>query len=54
MAGAKPRRHDQARGWCSFCSKNYQEVGPVAEGADQVYICLACVHASIELFATHR
>ncbi len=30
-------------GWCSFCRKNYRQVGPLAEGPDQVYICYACV-----------
>jgi ATP-dependent Clp protease ATP-binding subunit ClpX len=29
--------------WCSFCRKNYREVGPLAEGPDRVYICNACV-----------
>ena len=28
--------------WCSFCRKNYREVGPLAEGPDRVYICVAC------------
>jgi ATP-dependent Clp protease ATP-binding subunit ClpX len=29
-------------GWCSFCRKHYKEVGPLAEGPDQVFICLHC------------
>ncbi len=29
-------------GWCSFCRKNYKDVGPLAEGPDQVFICLQC------------
>jgi ATP-dependent Clp protease ATP-binding subunit ClpX len=29
-------------GWCSFCRKNYKDVGPLAEGPDQVYICFQC------------
>jgi hypothetical protein len=29
-------------GWCSFCRKNYKEVGGLAEGPDQVYICFKC------------
>ena len=29
-------------GWCSFCRKNHKDVGPLAEGPDQVYICYDC------------
>jgi hypothetical protein len=28
---------------CSFCRKNYREVGPLVEGPGEVYICAACV-----------
>ena len=27
---------------CSFCRKDYREVGPLVEGPDEVYICGAC------------
>jgi hypothetical protein len=30
-------------GWCSFCRRNYRDVGPLAEGADLVYICYECL-----------
>ena len=28
---------------CSFCRKNYREVGPLVEGPDDVYICGDCI-----------
>jgi ATP-dependent Clp protease ATP-binding subunit ClpX len=28
---------------CSFCRKNYRDVGPLVEGPDEVYICGECV-----------
>jgi RNA polymerase sigma-54 factor len=28
---------------CSFCGKNYREVGPLVEGPGEVYICPKCV-----------
>ena len=28
---------------CSFCRKNYREVGPLVEGPDDVYICGECI-----------
>src|SRR5438876_63054 len=28
---------------CSFCRKNYQEVGALVEGPEEVYICGDCV-----------
>jgi hypothetical protein len=30
-------------GYCSFCRKSYKDVGPLAEGPDQVYICYLCI-----------
>jgi hypothetical protein len=29
--------------FCSFCRKSYQDVGPLAEGPNDVYICGECV-----------
>lgn len=29
--------------YCSFCRKSYQEVGPLVEGPDNVFICAECV-----------
>ncbi len=29
-------------GWCSFCRRNYRDVGALVEGADFVYICYQC------------
>ena len=31
---------------CSFCRKNSQEVGPLVEGPNEVYICGECVALS--------
>jgi len=30
-------------GYCYFCRRSHNEVGPLAEGPDQVYICYECV-----------
>ena len=35
--------------WCSFCRKNYREVGPLAEGPNRVYVCYPCVRLYAEL-----
>jgi hypothetical protein len=29
--------------YCSFCRKSYRDIGPLAEGPDNVYICTSCV-----------
>ena len=29
--------------YCSFCRKNYREVGPLVEGPGDVYICGECI-----------
>ena len=29
--------------YCSFCNKNYRDVGPLVEGSGDVYICGECV-----------
>jgi hypothetical protein len=36
-------------GWCSFCRRNPKDVGPLAEGPDQVYICHQCCMACAKL-----
>src|SRR5437868_2827771 len=28
---------------CSFCRKDYRDVGPLVEGPDEVYICGECI-----------
>ena len=35
------------RGYCSVCRKSYKDVGPLAEGPDQVYLCLNCALACV-------
>jgi hypothetical protein len=32
--------------FCSFCRKNYREVGPLVEGPGDVYICGECIELS--------
>ena len=29
-------------GYCSFCSKNHREVGPLVEGPNRAYVCYVC------------
>lgn len=38
-----PMAFPRSPGWCSFCRKNYRDVGPLVEGPDQVYICYPCI-----------
>jgi ATP-dependent Clp protease ATP-binding subunit ClpX len=35
--------------YCSFCRKSWTEVGPLAEGPGDVYICHKCVLACKDL-----
>jgi hypothetical protein len=37
-------KKDERNAFCSFCRKNYREVGPLVEGPGNVFICTACVH----------
>jgi ATP-dependent Clp protease ATP-binding subunit ClpX len=46
--GGGSRRPQQGTGrnrnaYCSFCRKNYREVGPLVEGPGDVYICGECI-----------
>ena len=41
-------------GWCSFCRKHHHEVGPLAEGPDQVYICYGCANQCADLIEVER
>lgn len=40
--GKKPQ-HGKRNANCSFCRKNYREVGPLVEGPEDVYICGECI-----------
>jgi hypothetical protein len=40
--------------YCSFCRKSYKDVGPLAEGEEQVYICYNCVLLSKNIIETAR
>ena len=39
--GNQPTALQRYPGWCSFCRKDYKQVGLLAEGPEQVYICFA-------------
>ena len=41
-AGKKPTQGKRNAN-CSFCRKNYREVGPLVEGPEDVYICGECI-----------
>ena len=38
-------------GYCSFCCKSYKDVGHLAEGPDDVFICAGCVKQCGDLIA---
>jgi hypothetical protein len=40
---SQPALFPRYPGYCSFCRKSYKDVGPLAEGPDQVYICYPCI-----------
>ena len=33
------RSENKKNAYCSFCRKNYRDVGPLVEGPGEVYIC---------------
>ena len=39
---------------CSFCLKRHESVGPLAEGPDQVYICIRCCRETATLIKAER
>ena len=41
-------------GICSFCRRSYRDVGPLAEGPDEVYICRNCVEQCGKLIDDER
>ena len=41
--GKKPPSQGKRNANCSFCRKNYREVGPLVEGPEDVYICGECI-----------
>jgi hypothetical protein len=38
-----PKLYPRYPGYCSFCRKSYHEVGALAEGPDEVFICYRCL-----------
>ena len=40
--------------YCSFCNKNYREVGPLVEGPGDVYICGECIDLCQAILAQER
>ena len=41
-------------GYCSFCRRSYRDVGPLAEGPDQVYICYECTQACAKVITKEK
>src|SRR5205085_6919164 len=41
-------------GYCSFCRQSYRDVGPLAEGPDDVYICGNCAQSCGQLIEAER
>lgn len=44
--------HQRWPGNCSFCRKSYRDVGPLAEGPDDVLICYGCVEKCARIIET--
>lgn len=42
-------KKDEPKKYCSFCNKDVKEVGPLVEGLNSNFICIACVHRSDQL-----
>lgn len=40
--------------YCSFCRKNYREVGPLVEGPNDVYICSDCIDLCQSILSQER
>jgi ATP-dependent Clp protease ATP-binding subunit ClpX len=40
--------------YCSFCRRSHTDVGPLAEGPDQVFICGKCVVVCGQLIADEQ
>lgn len=40
--------------YCSFCRKNYRDVGPLVEGPGEVYICGDCIDLCQSILAQER
>jgi hypothetical protein len=43
------RGRGRRNAYCSFCRKNYRDVGPLVEGPNYVYICHECCLISVNL-----
>jgi len=43
FGGGKQSQQGKRNANCSFCRKNYREVGPLVEGPEDVYICGECI-----------
>jgi ATP-dependent Clp protease ATP-binding subunit ClpX len=51
---SKPSTHGKRNANCSFCRKNYREVGPLVEGPEDVYICGECIELCQSILDTER
>ena len=50
----KPSSQGKRNANCSFCRKNYREVGPLVEGPEDVYICGECIELCQSILDTER
>lgn len=50
----KNGRATKKNSFCSFCRKSYQEVGPLVEGPNEVYICGQCVELCQSIIEQER
>ncbi len=48
------RNEGKKNAYCSFCRKNYRDVGPLVEGPGEVYICGDCIDLCRSILAQER
>ena len=48
------RSENKKNAYCSFCRKNYRDVGPLVEGPGEVYICGDCIDLCQSILAQER
>ncbi|MCF0234796.1 MAG: ATP-dependent Clp protease ATP-binding subunit ClpX [Thermoguttaceae bacterium] len=51
---ASDRGDGKRNAYCSFCRKNYRDVGPLVEGPGEVYICAECVELCDSILSRER
>ncbi|MBR4833511.1 MAG: ATP-dependent Clp protease ATP-binding subunit ClpX [Thermoguttaceae bacterium] len=48
------RSENKKNAYCSFCRKNYRDVGPLVEGPGEVYICGDCIDLCQSILTQER